>query len=310
MNVSSPLVRLCACGLIIALATACTAPVPKYTAITAAYPGEMNAIIEGLDESEVAQKQRINGTLFITGKVNGHPVVIFETGIGLTNAAMTTQLALERFDIGRLLFAGVAGGLDPGLTKGDVAIPASWHYYEYGARFSPDPSNPNHYHIPSFMKERVSEAHHGNFFPYAMRVTRAGETETALVSMFPMDEQLLAVAKATATKTELMNAAGKPAKVSVGGVGGSGLAFNDDRDFSAFVVESWGTGTVDMESAAIAHVCWTNRLPCLQIRSVSDLVGNENPNEFEEFRGFAEHNAGKLVVAILRGSELPLIRGE
>ncbi|MDB5410994.1 MAG: phosphorylase, partial [Rhodospirillales bacterium] len=39
---------------------------------------------------------------------------------------MTTQLALDRFTIDKIVFSGIAGGVDPKLTIGDVVVPDAW----------------------------------------------------------------------------------------------------------------------------------------------------------------------------------------
>jgi|GEM_PF-2239828 len=38
---------------------------------------------------------------------------------------------------------------------------------------------------------------------------------------------------------------GEPARVLIRQVGGSGMAFNDDRDFGRFIRKTWGTASMD-----------------------------------------------------------------
>ena len=59
----------------------------------------------------------------------GREVVLFLSGISVVNAAMTAQLALNRFRIARILFSGIAGGVEPGLNIGDVVIADRWGQY-------------------------------------------------------------------------------------------------------------------------------------------------------------------------------------
>ena len=66
------------------------------------------------------------GTRFVTGTLEGKPVVLFLSGISMVNAAMTTQGALDQFRIERIVFSGVAGGADPALEVGDVVAPERW----------------------------------------------------------------------------------------------------------------------------------------------------------------------------------------
>ncbi|MFV8816960.1 5'-methylthioadenosine/S-adenosylhomocysteine nucleosidase [Haliea sp. E17] len=277
---------------------------PHYIALVAAYQGEFDNILAGLDGEVIDRVETHNGVEFHIGRVHGQDIVVFKTGIGLTNAAMTTQLAFDHYPIRHLLFSGVAGGLDPSLHKGDLSVPLKWHYYEYGGRFSRDAGTSEGYRIPPFMRARISAVHYGGFFPYAMRTLREGETQPVEQDFYLMDADLVALVGDSAEGLGLVNAEGASAKVLVGSVGTSGMAFNDDADLAAFIRDTWGSASVDMESAAIAQVCWANRASCAQIRAISDVVGNDNPNEFYEFKAAAEMNAGKLLNAVLASGRL------
>lgn len=48
------------------------------------------------------------------------------------------------------------------------------------------------------------------------------------------------------------------------------------------LVEKFRPLCVDMESAAVAQVCWFYRLPLLVIRSISDFADDEAPDTFEQ----------------------------
>src|SRR5262249_30982931 len=58
----------------------------------------------------------VNGRSFITGKLAGKDVVLFLSGISMVNAAMNTQIALDRFSLTAIVFSGIAGGVDPALN--------------------------------------------------------------------------------------------------------------------------------------------------------------------------------------------------
>ena len=77
-------------------------------------------------ELEGAATQSVNGVAFTTGTLEGRDVVLFLSGISVVNAAMTVQLALDHFAIERIVFSGIAGGVDPGLNIGDVVIADRW----------------------------------------------------------------------------------------------------------------------------------------------------------------------------------------
>ena len=55
------------------------------------------------------------------GQLDGHPVLLAESGIGKVNAALTTA-ALAQAGAASLVFVGVAGSVTPGVKVGDAVI--------------------------------------------------------------------------------------------------------------------------------------------------------------------------------------------
>jgi len=53
---------------------------------------------------------------------------------------------------------------------------------------------------------------------------------------------------------------------------------------------------VEMEGAAIAQTCHRFQIPFVVIRSISDIAGQENAVEYEEFVETAAINSAKMVV--------------
>src|SRR4029077_11591828 len=93
-----------------------------------------------------AKSHYANGVEFVTGTLAGRKVVLFLSGIGMVNAAMNTQLALERFDVTGIVVSGIAGGVDPSLQVGDVVVAQRWGQYleavvarEVDGKFQPPP---------------------------------------------------------------------------------------------------------------------------------------------------------------------------
>jgi nucleoside phosphorylase len=102
----------------------------KRTLVLTAFPAEADAILARttLDENPVVVA---DGRHYYLGTLGGKKVIVAMTGIGMENAADTTETALTRFtvesavEIDAVVFAGVAGG--SGRTQiGDVAVPAEW----------------------------------------------------------------------------------------------------------------------------------------------------------------------------------------
>ena len=95
-------------------------------AVVSAFAPELE-ILKG--ELQDRSRHSANGVEFTTGTLEGQQVVLFLSGISVVNAAMTAQIALDRFAIEKIVFSGIAGGVDPSLSIGDVAVAERWGQY-------------------------------------------------------------------------------------------------------------------------------------------------------------------------------------
>jgi adenosylhomocysteine nucleosidase len=272
-------------------------------AVLNAYPPEMDAMVQefGLNSPGFVE-QRIKGFRFRRGQVEGKDVVVFETGMSLVNAAMALQLALERFPITQVLFAGVAGGTDPALHVGDVVIPECWAYHSEAAYFNPKPDG------KGWMKADYFEQRYPNFgmiFPDDMVAIRPDKEKFSRVATFPVDAALYAAAQRAVTKLGpiISSRTGREITVSLGGTGVTGSVFLDNRDYREFVFKTWGARCTDMETTAYAHVCYTNEIPFLAVRALSDLAGGQGEHELNVIDAnelTSSVHAVKVLRAILR----------
>ncbi|MBD8496834.1 5'-methylthioadenosine/adenosylhomocysteine nucleosidase [Paenibacillus arenosi] len=62
------------------------------------------------------------GNRYYRGTLHHHSVVVCKSGVGKVNAAITTQVLIDRFSVERILFTGVAGAVNPMLNIGDIVI--------------------------------------------------------------------------------------------------------------------------------------------------------------------------------------------
>jgi adenosylhomocysteine nucleosidase len=255
-----------------------------------AFPPEWEALAPHLTETST---HAVAGRTILTGMLEGHPVLLAQSGIGMVNAAMTAQALVDRFAATRLVMSGISGGADPALGIGDVVIPARWgHFLEVAmGRAQPggfgNPVLPGATDLPGF----------GMMHPRDVLVGNAVEPVVER-RWFAADPALLALAEATLAGLALPGhaALGRSPRLHVGGHGVSGSAFVDNADYRRYLHATFAARVIDMESAAVAQVAYANRVPFLGIRSVSDLAGgDEGANVMASFMAIAATHAATVV---------------
>lgn len=269
-------------------------------AIGSAFEPELKQI---LAKTQQKKQHEVNGRTLTTGVLAGHQVLLFYSGVSMVNAAMNTQAVIDHFRITGILFTGIAGGVNPNLNIGDVVIPGQWAQYQEQvfARQSGNGWDTGWY-----------PADLGNYnmmFPQTVSVTRSGSNPDDEESKFwfSVDPSLLAVAQKVSNQVTLKNCTligkclqQKP-RIVVGGKGASGPTFVDNADYRNWVWDNFQVDAVDMETAAVAHVAYTNNVPFIAFRSLSDLAGGgPGQNEITTFLQLAADNSSSTVIAFLK----------
>lgn len=270
-------------------------------AVESAFDTELEKL---LGEAKIEKKYVIAGTTYYLGKSRGNDVVMYLSGVSMVNAAAKTQAALDHFNIQYIVFSGIAGGVNPSLHIGDVTVPAQWGQYleAYFARetevgvFTP----------PSWVKPQWPNF--GMIYPDPVAVVYEGGEPDVYEEKFwfPVDPQMLAVAQEVAASLDLAQCTSDGVclsydpMVKVGGNGVSGQAFVDNADFRNYTGETFQADALDMETAAVAQVAYTNGVPYIAFRSLSDLAGGgPGENEIGTFFQLAADNSANLVLAFL-----------
>lgn len=100
----------------------------KFGIITA-FSDEINEFLKSFNQQ--LETFEFAGRRFFTGIIEEKLVVITISGIGISNAAMTTQLMIDKFNPRYLLFSGIAGGINPSFRIGDIVITKRWIQYQH-----------------------------------------------------------------------------------------------------------------------------------------------------------------------------------
>lgn len=309
---------LCAAALI-ALSACATAPIEQATApltatspstgwldstpriaIATAYQPEIEAMAPHLKAEKTHQ---VNGVSFLTGEIGGKPVILFMTGVSLVNASMNTQLLFDKFNVSALVMSGIAGGVDPAMKIGDVAVPERWGQYNEAIYLR---ERDGKIVWPQYTSESVAPPFMF-IAPQGVRIASAADPKPARRFWFEVDPGMLAAARVAAQNVKFQRCSDKGGclshdpKVLVGGSGVTGSIFMDNANFREYLFKNFGAQVVEMETAATAMVAHANGVRFIAFRSLSDLAGGGNAlqNEEETFDTLASTNAAAFTLAFL-----------
>ena len=268
-------------------------------AILSAFEPEMKGLLR---KTNINDTYVINGRRYHIGQLAGREVVLCLSGVSMVNAAMTTQTVLDHFNVSRIVFSGIAGGVNPDLRIGDVIVPEQWGQYQEQlfARETEGGWDLGWY------SEEFSNF--GMMFPQNVSVTQKGKAADSEKELFwfQVDPGMLSVAQQAINEVQLNRCTAQrlcletEPRIFVGGNGVSGSTFVDNAEYREWIWDTFQANAVDMESAAAAHVAFVNDVPFIAFRSLSDLAGGgSGENEVEIFFQLASDNSAELVIAFL-----------
>jgi adenosylhomocysteine nucleosidase len=268
-------------------------------AVMSAFQPEMGLLLGQLKQPKTFT---VGGVDFTTGVLQGKPVVLFLSGISMTNAAMNTQRVLDRFHISRIVFSGIAGGVNPALHIGDVTVAERWGQYLDGVMARETGSGK--YTPPSWMDD-ITRPNFGMLYPRPVEARSPSHPAIAKKFWFDADPAMLAVARrirnvqldACDSRRKCLD---RQPELIVGGNGVSGPVFADNAALRQYVFKTFQANVLDMESAAAAMVAYSNGVPFIAFRSLSDLAGGgQGANEMDTFMHIAADNSAKVLLAFL-----------
>ncbi|MEZ0607106.1 5'-methylthioadenosine/adenosylhomocysteine nucleosidase [Fibrella sp. WM1] len=271
------LIRTLALWLCLALTHGVQAQLYKprpVTALLGAFEPELRLVRQSLKHPKT---QVLNGITFTTGRLGRQRVVVAETGIGKVNAAATTAFVLAYFRPSRVLFTGIAGGVNPDLQPGDIVVGRQVAHHDYGWITMSVPPRP-------------------------VRQTRNAITKQDNPLYFQADSVLLQRTQ-TAAKTitfEPIPATNRPPTLVVGTIV-TGDVFVSSEEKVTELRRDFGADATEMEGAAVAQICFQEQVPCLVIRSLSDKANSNARTDMQRFLDIAARNSAKLVMTLVEG---------
>ncbi len=267
--------------IILAIAFFCTSQLTQaqayqtepITALLGAFGPEVELVEKRLQQPVVVLK---NGIRFVTGRLGTQQVVVALTGIGKTNAAMTTAFALAYFRPRQVIFTGIAGAVNAELQPGDLVVGRETGYHDYRwTTMDNKPTNQTRNLITNELNPRY----------------------------FPGDSTLLALALRTAKASKLEPIPGLPrAPIAVAGRIVTGDEFVNSPQRVDQIRADHQADATEMEGASVAQICFQQGIPCLVIRSLSDKANSTARTDMRTFLPIAARNSAQLVVAMMEAS--------
>ena len=232
-------------------------------AILSALSQEQQGLIELLHQP---LKVTHAGRDFWQGNLHGQFVVLGLSKIGKVAAATTTAALIERFDVGRIVFTGVAGGLAAGVNVGDVVVATEFVQHDLDV----SPLFPR-YEVPLY-------------------------GQTRFVSDLTLSALLCQAAAAV-----LISAATVPGARLHQGLIASGDRFVSGADESValratLAAHGHAVLAVDMECAAVAQVCHDYGVAFAAVRTISDRADG---SAHVDFAAFVEQVASRYARALI-----------
>ncbi|TSE25756.1 5'-methylthioadenosine/adenosylhomocysteine nucleosidase [Tepidimonas aquatica] len=239
-------------------------------AVISAVHEELAEILALMPDERV---QRVAGREFWLGHLQGHEVVAVLSGIGKVAGATTAAILHERFAPQYVLFTGVAGGLAPGVAVGDVVVGTHCLQHDLSA-------------APLFPRWEVPGTGTSRFAADAVLVQVLTEAARDAVTWLPK-----------LVSAETLRALGLHRPTVHRGLIVSGDRFITSAAESQALREALPEAlAVDMESAAVAQVCWDYGTPFAAVRTLSDRADDEAHVDFQAFmRDVARHYSARIV---------------
>ena len=210
------------------------------------------------DQMESVEIHTVAKMDFYAGKLRGKDVVIVRSGIGKVNAAICSQILVDRYHVDGIINTGIAGSLRNQINIGDIVL----------------------------SKDTVQHDMDATGFGY-----QVGQIPQMDRFSFPADEDLRKLAQTCCQKVN-------PDIHTWSGRVVSGDQFISDKAKKQWLVDSFQGSCTEMEGAAIAQAAWLNQVPVLIIRAISDKADDSANMDYQTFEAQAIQHSVNLLLAM------------
>lgn len=240
---------------------ACSSPKPaEYIGIVSAMDVEIELLLK---QAQIKETKTVANVTFHVGELKGKNVVISRVGIGKVNASSGFACVLNRYELSKVIFTGVAGGVKDEEKVFDQVVGTKVVEHDYGylgndgffwCGGDPGKQEPGEYY----------------------------ECDPGLVDL--AYECSLATLKDQSVYK---------------GVIASGDQFVASAEYVSYLNEQFDAYACEMEGAAIAKVCEAYKKPFVVMRTLSDKADGQARESYADFMDEAADQSCSIVLKML-----------
>lgn len=206
------------------------------------------------------------------------PVVLANSGVGLTNAAATTQYIIDRYNPSGIVFCGIASAVNPAHHVGDLVIPESYVSFDYG-----------YWGEQGMTTDSVT-------------VGRRDAAGFDRMLEIPVDRGMFEkLGQAANEAAYLLRSVGRRLpEIHQGGIGISGNAFLDHKPKREQLYKQLKAQITDTESAAVVQTAYAAGVPVVVIRACAAPAGESTTPQAQTLLGDFFKVSAHNVALVLR----------
>lgn len=216
-----------------------------------------------LDEAKIDEEKEIGGVKYYVGTLKDKPVVISRAGIGKVRASSGVTSLLNGYNISKVIFTGVAGGLRDEEDVLDEIIATCVIEHDYG-----------------FITNDGFEWGGGD----------PGRKEPG--EYYYCDESLVKLAYDSAVSIVQEHHVYK-------GLIATGDQFISSTNYVDWLVSEFNAYACEMEGASIAKICELYNTPFVVLRTLSDKADEEAQSSYIDFGDLAADQSCKIILKML-----------
>ncbi len=227
-------------------------------AIMSAMYEELNRIIK---KADITNQVKIGNRIFYEGELHGQPIVAVFSHWGKVASAMTATILITKFNVDKIIFTGVAGGISDNLNIGDIVISKNLFQHDMDS----SPMIPK-YEIP-LLKAKAVKTPVGE-------INKAYEAATAMLKNDFKNHFSLSELQAFNIQNP---------NVIIGDIASGDEFVSEETTRNRILKDLPTVVCVEMEGAAVAQVCHDFDLPFVIIRTISDSANHQSHIDFPKF---------------------------